>query len=376
LAAFLSRKGMNATGWPLQTSLIVYKLFIRPVMKYGIAVDILSPSNIQILQKAETFALRCIFSAWYTTSMNALHKMAKLESFSHRNRELNSRFAGNLHNSQDGSIPAVKIWWDRLHHEKNANSPQLATLTENKIFIEDVKKINHVINRLNRESAEFKCGLSSKKIKDLRLIDISECDKGLTNVSGSILVHDTLKLHNLLEPTLEDQKYKQLIIKWRIGNIATHQKCMRCRNDTELSREHALACSNAHEMLENVYGHHKDPNSELLFIDQLLNKFYLKPPDNQFYKRIFRALKKVVTICLNWKLSSSGIWKEDKSKELRRKRRKEQRIDKRMEKQRQKNDVDTDRNANSINLTKRKRNSSDDEDDKNLVVKKRKKGIG
>ena len=105
---------MNINGFPPEASLRLYKSFIRPVMEYGLQLKPLSQNEINPYQKTQNMALRQIFSVPRKTSIEAMHKLALIETMEVRNQILNLEFVGKLHNSTDKNVPAVRIWRSQL----------------------------------------------------------------------------------------------------------------------------------------------------------------------------------------------------------------------------------------------------------------------
>ena len=119
--ATLRNLGMNMSGFSVEASTRLYKSFIRPVMEYGLQLSPATPENLRLYQGTQNLALRAIFSAPKTASINALHKLAIIEKIQTRNQVLNLKFSGNLHNSMDGSIPAVRIWRSAIQADSHTS---------------------------------------------------------------------------------------------------------------------------------------------------------------------------------------------------------------------------------------------------------------
>lgn len=145
LIQMLGDLGMNSTGWPLRSSAMVYKSFIRPVLEYGLGLTIWKQAQISKVQKVQNAALRRIFSTGLNTSIRSMEKLLQLEPMSVRNRILNIKFIGRLHNCSNGAIPAVRLWRYCLQGRPNdqsfMNAIQLNPLWRSG------NKLNHLLHR-------------------------------------------------------------------------------------------------------------------------------------------------------------------------------------------------------------------------------------
>ena len=105
MVQFLNRKGLNPTGWRLQQRLTAYKSFLRPMLEYGMALQILPRSTTVKLQQAQNFALRLMLRGSRNTATTSMHILLDLETVSMRNIELNGRYFNSLLNSEKATHP-------------------------------------------------------------------------------------------------------------------------------------------------------------------------------------------------------------------------------------------------------------------------------
>jgi hypothetical protein len=110
LIMILTKLGLNANGWTPRSCIIAYKSFIRPIFEYILKLGVLPKTNLLTLQRTQNLALRNIFTVARTTSLEALHRICLIETVETRNAFLSAKFAESLHNSNDGRIPAVRLW--------------------------------------------------------------------------------------------------------------------------------------------------------------------------------------------------------------------------------------------------------------------------
>ena len=102
--------GMRRNGFSTDASVRLYKAFIRPTLEYGLQLKIISEEGINRLERAQCVGLRTILSVPLNTSINAMHRIACLESMSLRNQTLNYTFFSKLTINTLSSSPAQDIW--------------------------------------------------------------------------------------------------------------------------------------------------------------------------------------------------------------------------------------------------------------------------
>ena len=62
------------------------------------------------------------------------------------------------------------------------------------------------------------------------------------------------RLHRHLQAATKVSREDRVsITRWQLGLVASHQTCLKCKLHNGLSREHAVACSGAGEMLEPMW---------------------------------------------------------------------------------------------------------------------------
>ena len=307
----LAKSGLNGSGWPYRSSSLVYKTFIRPIIEYGISLTVLEPKVLAIAQKTQNLALRTIFSASRNTSIFALHKLLRIEPMAVRNFDLNARFACKLHNSLNATIPAVNFWWNRIGDD---SSLPARTVKKNPWWSK-TNRINHLFNRRSRNPVQAATPLfmPDARRSKLKVESFSTLDAQETSVAGVIQVEPTDSFrHAMLPNAFPSREERITITRWLIGNIVRHQSCLKCDNDTQLSRLHAVACSGAQAYLAALYHEHFDPalNAQVTCIDQLLNKFRNAPPHQDFYKHVHHAIKLIYVHCLGFRQKPNGFWEK------------------------------------------------------------------
>jgi Reverse transcriptase (RNA-dependent DNA polymerase) len=315
LLSVLSGLGLNVTGWPQRSSILVYKSFLRSTLEYGIGLSVLSKEHIQMLQKVQNASMRAILSCHRTGSISGMHRLLQLETMQERNYHLNIGFATRLHNSRDSSKPAVNMWWSKV---TDIGTRSLANICKNKNPLwAKCRKLNHVLNRRRRgvDNPEKGFSLSTKK----RLVKesiVNNIDRELS-VAAALQVesNDPIR-HCLLPNAFQDKKTRVTILRWIIGGVANHQVCKKCQRE-ELSRNHAVECSGALEYLKMFYPDHYEENNSINFISVLLNIYRNGPADVSFYERIATAVSMIYKDCLGYQQKETGFWKSIEEQENR-----------------------------------------------------------
>jgi hypothetical protein len=308
----LARVGLNGTGWPLLSSINVYKSFCRSQMEYGLALTILPPSIVEKLQKVQNLGMRTLGSAHKNTSINAMQKLFQLVPMKIRNRHLNVKFACKLHNSWDGTIPAVNMWWKRIQVRPE---PSLVTTTLKKNpWWPRAFKINHVFNRLARNRCSPAAAFTPPQLKRMNKEEIVKLDRNATNTAGAIQVElEDGHRHCLRPKALADRKQRMSILHWLYGIVVRHQPCKNCPEQTPLSRQHALECSGAQAFLLARYPdaleEEQGPPTNIL--SRLLNRFRLQPPHPGFYLDVQEAISRIYSRCMGFLQKENGFWQDE-----------------------------------------------------------------
>lgn len=298
----LGNIGMNIGGFSPEASARIYKTFIRPVMEYGMQLAPIEPENLKLYQGAQNLALRKILSAPRTASTNAIHKLLQIEKIATRNNILNIKFCGKLHNSMDGTIPAVRIWRSNIQDRPPGSLTQRSK-DKNPLW-EKASWANHVNSLLgnNRNQPD---ALPPQKAKKIIRESLLELDHGASNVAGRIEMDKIEKHRFILRENNIDKRRIITLTRWLIGVVAMHQPCKNCPDRVALSRSHAQSCSGALNLLQR---HFEIP----LFarstpIDFLLNK-HRHSPETATYNHISESIALIYTKCLGFVQSDKGFW--------------------------------------------------------------------
>lgn len=273
----LIRIGFNKKTWAPSAKIDVYKLFIRPLLEYGMQVNLYDSKSTQLFERTQQLALRIAYGVPWNTSKTALKRLSCLESIKSRNHLLNAKFLWKLKTQADDTLPAFSTF------EASLNNKKSITFEWKKLNIYFHRLINLSSLRINNE------------IKLIRQENIEQDEMGHTKVSSAIPVKKDLSRSAILSWTgIEDMTIKLELIQWRLGRIAFHQRCHHCGDS--LSRKHAVICSGAEEFLESKFPEIEVPASQTI-IDAILNKFFNKN-DRTVYLDVFEAIQGIRRTCL------------------------------------------------------------------------------
>jgi hypothetical protein len=249
--------GMNVTGWPPAAAAQVYISFIRPVMEYGVELKIPTPDLMITYQRTQNFALRTIFSAPANTCIHALHRVLAIPMFKFRAEELNFLSAARFHNCTDASIRGVDIWRRAVDPARGMVPGSLPrkTMALNPLAAEFRPQfLNHATNPLTRDNPVYLPPPIEKAVRrQRRVASLQELGRGKGGVAESVYVREDGTVHEYLTArTKVTREQRVSISRWQLGMVAGHQDCRRCGGEKALSREHAVDCAEAEELLEDV----------------------------------------------------------------------------------------------------------------------------
>ena len=295
--------GMNINGFSPEASSRLYKSFIRPVMEYGLQLKPLSKDEIKLYQKTQNMALRQIFSVPRNTSIEAMHKLALIETMEVRNQILNLEFVGKLNNSTNGNIPAVRVW--RSNIQTVPKNSLTASSKKNPLW-QKGKWLNLLFNPLGSAAQTFKV-LEPKKKKEIVRRSIIDLAKDETNVAGVLELNDTERHRFVLKSSTQVTRPRRItMVRWLLGAVAIHQNCRSCDHGIELNREHAVLCSGAGAFLADIY-RNIPQITRYNKIDYLLNE-NRHSNNESFYENIEKAISMIYSKCLHYEQSDNGFW--------------------------------------------------------------------
>ena len=280
----LSEIGMNGSGWTYASSALAYKMFIRPVMEYGIALRPLGAESNEMksLERCQNHALRQILGVPASTSISAMHKVLLIEPMLHRNRVLNAQFTARLHNNNDAAIPAVVVWRNKIARGKQTHgtgsrlNPEFVNREMTSLVNEGVFKnplwskayhTVHALEPLRHPRLAFGRGpeerhtmpvsvvrkaftTSQKKMmRRLATVNMRGNVEGHVSKAVELNVVEGYRAICLPNPAISRED-RMVIMRWTLGLVCQHQKCAECGED--LSRNHGLECAGVRVHVENL----------------------------------------------------------------------------------------------------------------------------
>lgn len=249
--------GLNSRGWNFTQSLLIYKIFIRSMMEHGLQIDRVPNKQNRKLQKCQNEALRTMLSLARNTSVLAMHKVARIETTKQRNLEMWTRFQHKLNDGND-EINSVAMFHHQVANQNRIIPPAVTTPLEK----------------------------TRARLASLNQIRFS-------NVGGAITLEeqDWKKYEWIFKPTPGiPKKEKEHLVRWRMGAIAIHQKCVKCGQ--EASRQHAIDCAQVEPVLRRHFRITQSFTYPENIIDHILNKYRYKftPRDANV---VIKCIKKI-----------------------------------------------------------------------------------
>jgi len=218
------------------------------------------------------------------TSTLASKKDTQGLGFRHRNLVLNAQFTARLHNNNDASIPAVRLWRAKvgLGEQKHGKGSRLNPASRNREVESLVNKgvyhnplwpkakhSNHVLVPLRHPRIQY--GLSEEERGRIRM-PVEMVDKAFTasqkktmgrlalmefgskkvsgSVSGAIELDLVEGYRAICLPNPDIPRTDRIVMmRWLLGLVCQHQVCAECGQD--LSRAHGLECAQVREWVEN-----------------------------------------------------------------------------------------------------------------------------
>lgn len=254
-AHWLVRKGANAFGFPPRVSIAAYKSFIRPMMEYGLGLFALNKSTLDILQKVQNWFLTRIFSVPRSTSTDALHVTARLESMDMRNQVLMMLYYQRVINGEASDLPINILMKTQLGLtiSKRTGLPLKKTQIKPKSGLGQFLKKNVWSDMVIAagDDPSFR-SVITEEVKEYRddeidkRISTSKIASCIPWVRGQRWGHSLLQLRRL------SRREVFYLVQWQVGAIGGHWiQCRQCK-DT-LNRYHFLRCGGLLDFIEETY---------------------------------------------------------------------------------------------------------------------------
>lgn len=283
---WMSSKGMNTSGWRLQQSITVYKSFLRSMMEYGLCLKILHKKEVEILQKVQNAALRCMLNANKSTSIGAMHLLTEIEPLASRNVEVNARFFLSLFHGEKRDLPCGQLVRN-LYLSKGPKGSLVQAFKSSSPWTREI--VEDTLPSLS-------------ELKKLRTVNLCNYQALLRDAaSGHILPPKGPHKNNLLKWSY---KLPRNILKelycFKLGKFP-RQDCLKCKGI--FTPEHLFKCGKLQANLEElVIVHNFKPllGKGAMALHELLRRLdNMKKPPLEFYHDIGEALLEAKTKTLS-----------------------------------------------------------------------------
>jgi hypothetical protein len=290
LIRWMKSTGMHLYGWRPSSSILIYKTFLRPMLEYGLAVARLPADLLARIQRVQNLALRTIFSCGFSTSIAAMHSLGFVVPIEHRNLELNARYFRKLYDSEDFSNSAVTM----IHTLRTMNDDDIVDT----MYFQT--KQNLLLNELDVNRHERQALLRTKRLRSILMMNNSNRN----NVAKAITVSSDGKANSLLYAHFLPRETVALLVQWRLGRVAYHQRCRLC-NDS-VSRQHALDCTDATRILRRHFPATTMNNVQKNSLDACLESLSFRPVEQNKINAIADILNTIKIHCLGWRRNVEG----------------------------------------------------------------------
>jgi hypothetical protein len=288
-AKYLKSKGMNALGWRVNTSVLAYKSFIRPIMEYGLSFMPASRCKmLGLMNSAQNAVLNMVLSTARSTSRGAKLKLLQVESMGARREKLQFLFFNALDIRPMSDSVCSRLWFAIKAHPGRKSKMFLAA-SENPIFA----------FAQSHDSDSIESYVLRRRFESMQEYD-SEKD-GMRDVAASIDT-PTVKGPTAYTDPRFDKSDQHVLTMLRAGALTFHQSCKQCGQP--VSRAHAWQCTGAEQTLRNEFGreltaYQRFPQKDsILFPDFLLNRMdrTLAANNHRYGDTLFKALSSAAKV--------------------------------------------------------------------------------
>ena len=260
----LNSRGYNGYGWTERCNATVYKTFLRPMIEYGLALRPYAKATLDRIEKAQAWAVRKGLSVARSTSTLACLGALAIDTMEFRNLKLNARFMVNLHQSVDGRVPAVRVYWG-LKQAANSNNKSLPWLFRKKNPIHGSLPLRNGlliqptrdINRQQQLKARIQLVDTDVPVETYRKETRLKLYREQENKVAAFAVCTDANIQKYdVAALLQKRKFpnklrRRRLLMWMVGRVCFHQPCANC--EAPLTRKHGLRCSGAEEYLREEF---------------------------------------------------------------------------------------------------------------------------
>jgi hypothetical protein len=258
---FLRSRGFNGWGWRPQTSLLIYQTFVRPILEYGVALRPLTVYEARPLEAVQNYALKSMVSTARSTSTNAVLLATGQLPMLNRARILHAGYYNRLHRSQDGANMAVSLYRSLIAQPRT--KLPLLSLVRKTISTPLFRKLNLPPISSIHLSAVAPQQLTKVRIPvETRKTYYRDTMSKLTTgrIASGVPIPKYQKPHPLIRASFLPRVVQRDLILWLIGAVVRHQPCLGCIIHPELSRSHAVSCTNTSNSLSPFFPNIRIPN--------------------------------------------------------------------------------------------------------------------
>jgi hypothetical protein len=309
-ANWMKSQGFHAFGWRTDMSLKVYKLYLRPMFEYGIALG-LPKLYINKLQVAQNTILRLLLSTPSNTAIDSIHLFLGLEKIWFRVQVLHTKLYNSIFNGPKRLMPIGLLLAELAQLPEASIRGRLSYTFRRAGLLRDIVIHEHRVPT----PAEF----NGARIDHLRSVHSNSTTLAaqdmIISAYGSM---DTIATRGSYLP----RNYTYVLAQWKLGqfrpcrdpdNYAATPLCKLCRDPN--SRSHMLSCAPnilaslqqvIHECRDTIPLHHLPPlgASPIICVATLLHRLSpTSPPQTAL-------LGKLAVLLVQAKLATDALWTE------------------------------------------------------------------
>jgi hypothetical protein len=162
----MRRCGVNRGGYSFIRRSIAYKVFIRPVIEYGLAASFLNITQLNKLEKFQNRMLRFVLGATNVTSVDVLRKLAEVEAMECRVTILQASWLRRFFEADDQCMLGT------LKNEMNSRGAVVHKMLMGNKLVQSVLNIKEVKIESVKESY-------IKEFNDKRLEELLSTGQGI-----------------------------------------------------------------------------------------------------------------------------------------------------------------------------------------------------
>lgn len=225
-----------------------------------------------------------MFSAAWNTSIPAMHALSQIPPVQYRNQKLNAKYFSKLYHS----APNTSLTSSMIHNQQSNNLPGQFQ--------------RFIANPLWRDTPNYQ--IQDVKLDLHKIRAIHNMIKRPGDVASAIKMNEKVIMNSLLTTAQLSRDQQKTLISWRLGRVATHQECLKCHS--ELSRQHALECSEAIHVIENEFPELYRNHGSINILDAAINKLNYNSSSASKTCAVILAIRFIQIECLHWRRNGTN----------------------------------------------------------------------